>query len=166
MTEPIRYRRATIDDTLTICELGQILNAIHHHEHPDIFADATTAFDRDKPHWLPSLQEADRATFLAECGSTPVGFITIQVVTLTSPLLQPMVVGRIGSVAVSEHVRGRGVGGTLMTLAEQWALKQGATDIRLGVWAFNDRAIDLYRELGYAIRAFEMGKPLQLSQAD
>ncbi|MGF6838936.1 ribosomal protein S18 acetylase RimI-like enzyme [Paraburkholderia youngii] len=161
MTYPISYRRATIEDVLTICELGQILNASHHLARPDIYADATTEFGRDEQHWLASLQGEDRATFLAEFGSNAVGFITIQVVKPISPLLQPMVVGRIGSVAVLEQIRGRGVGSSLIKLAEEWARKQGATDIRLAVWEFNEQAVNLYRELGYEIRAFEMGKRIR-----
>ncbi|TDY25437.1 ribosomal protein S18 acetylase RimI-like enzyme [Paraburkholderia sp. BL6665CI2N2] len=161
MTLPISYRRATIEDVLTICELGQILNAGHHLARPDIYADATTEFGRDKPHWLSSLQGEDRATFLAELGSKAVGFITIQVVKPISPLLQPIVAGRIGSVAVSEQIRGRGVGSSLIKLAEEWARNQGATDIRLAVWEFNEQAVNLYQELGYEIRAFEMGKRIR-----
>ncbi|MFM0491050.1 GNAT family N-acetyltransferase [Paraburkholderia graminis] len=88
------------------------------------------------------------------------GFITVQVIQPVSSLLQPLTVGRIGSVAVSERLRGRGVGKTLMQLAEQWARENGANDMRLTVWAFNEKAVDVYRELGYEIRAFEMGKQL------
>ncbi|MGF6916638.1 GNAT family N-acetyltransferase [Paraburkholderia sp. 40] len=161
MTDSISYRRATIDDILKICELGQILNAIHHLARPDIYADATTEMDRDKLHWLSSLQEEDRATFLAELGSKAVGFVTVQVMQPISSLLQPMVVGRIGSIAVSERLWGRGIGSTLMKLAEEWVRKHGATDVRLAVWAFNEKAVDLYQELGYEIRAFEMGKRIQ-----
>ncbi|HYS65198.1 MAG TPA: GNAT family N-acetyltransferase, partial [Paraburkholderia sp.] len=65
MTEPISYRRATIDDILTVCELGQILNSVHHQARPDIYADATTEFARDKPHWLSTVQGDNRAMFLA-----------------------------------------------------------------------------------------------------
>ncbi len=101
--------------------------------------------------------------FLAEHGSTAVGFITVQVMQPTSPLLQPLTVGRIGSVAVLERLRGRGVGSTLMKLAEEWARKNGANDMRLTVWAFNEQAVDLYQELGYELRAFEMGKQLPIA---
>jgi ribosomal protein S18 acetylase RimI-like enzyme len=160
MTEPIKYRRATGDDILTICELGQTLNAVHHAAHPDFFAPATTEFARDKGHWLPGLQEEGRAAFLAEQGSVAVGFITVQVSRPNSPLLRSVTVGRIGSIGVVERLQRRGVGRMLMSLAEDWARKNGATDVRLNVWAFNERAVDLYRELGYEIRAFEMGKPL------
>jgi ribosomal protein S18 acetylase RimI-like enzyme len=160
MTEPISYRRANVDDVLTVCELGQTLNAVHHQARPDIYVDATTDVARDKPHWLSSLQGEDRAGFLAEEGSTAVGFITVQVVQPVSPLLQRVAVGRIGSVAVLEHFRGRGIGRMLMKLAEEWARQNGAKDMRLTVWAFNEQAAGLYKELGYELRAFEMGKQL------
>jgi ribosomal protein S18 acetylase RimI-like enzyme len=160
MTDPIKYRRATAEDILTICELGQILNAVHHEARPDIYSAATTDVARDKAHWLPSLQEEDRATFLAEEGETAVGFVTAQIARPTSSLLQPLVVGRIGSIGVIERMRGRGVGRSLMNLAQEWARENGAADMRLTVWQFNRSAVDLYEELGYEIRAFEMGKPL------
>lgn len=47
-----------------------------------------------------------------------------------------------------------------MALAERWAIRQGARDLRLTVWAFNEPAQRLYEELGYEKRAFEMGKRL------
>ncbi|MCC8404516.1 GNAT family N-acetyltransferase [Paraburkholderia sp. MMS20-SJTN17] len=163
MTEQLSYRRASIDDILIVCELGQILNAVHHRARPDIYANATAEFARDKPHWLSSLQGEDRAMFLAEHDGTAVGFITVQVIQPISPLLQPSMVGRIGSIAVLERLRGRGVGSTLIKLAEEWARKNGANDMRLTVWAFNEQAVDLYQELGYELRAFEMGKQLPLA---
>ncbi|WP_243672420.1 GNAT family N-acetyltransferase [Paraburkholderia kirstenboschensis] len=50
-----------------------------------------------------------------------------------------------------------------MKLAEQWARENGANDVRLTVWAFNEQAVGLYRELGYELRAFEMGKQLPIA---
>ena len=160
MTEPITYRRATSNDVLALCELGQILNANHHAAHPTFFAPSTTDVVRDESHWLPNLVAEDRATFIAEQGCTPAGFITVQVTPSTSPLLQPVTIGRIGSVCVIERLRGQGVGRALMSLAEKWAQENGAMDLRLNVWAFNKHAALVYQELGYQIRAFEMGKPL------
>jgi ribosomal protein S18 acetylase RimI-like enzyme len=164
MIEPISYRRATIDDILTVCELGQILNTLHHQARPDIYASATAEFARDKPHWLSSLQGEDRAMFLAEHGVVAVGFVTVQLMQPISPLLQPLIVGRIGSIAVSERLRGRGVATALMKLAEEWARTNGAHDMRLSVRAFNQQAIDLYNDLGYELRAFEMGKQFPVAE--
>jgi ribosomal protein S18 acetylase RimI-like enzyme len=152
------YRRATVGDILAVCELGQILNRVHHLARPDIYTDATLEFARDEALWLPCLQAKNQATFLAERRSTAVGFVTVQVAQPTSALMQPLTFGRIGSVGVIEELRGLGAGRALMRLAESWAYEQGAADMRLAVWTFNESAIRLYEELGYEVRAFEMGK--------
>lgn len=52
MDTAITYRTATVEDALTICELGQLLNAIHHAARPDIYTAATQDFSRDLPHWM------------------------------------------------------------------------------------------------------------------
>jgi ribosomal protein S18 acetylase RimI-like enzyme len=52
-----------------------------------------------------------------------------------------------------------------MAQAQAWALDQGAADLRLTVWGFNAPAQRLYEELGFEMRAFEMGKRLTDVQA-
>ena len=64
------------------------------------------------------------------------------------------------AICVAGAVRGQGIGRTLMREAEAWARDQGATDLRLNVWAFNEGAVRLYRELGYEVRLLTLGKPL------
>jgi ribosomal protein S18 acetylase RimI-like enzyme len=160
MPQGLTYRQATQADLLTLCELGQSLNSLHHQARPDIYSDATKQVERDQPHWLPSLTTPTHAAFLAESHGLGVGFITAQVGEPSSPLMQPLRSCRIGSVCVLETMRGQGIGRALMALAQRWAMEQGATDIRLTVWAFNEPALRLYEEIGYEIRAFEMGKRL------
>ncbi|MFJ2365807.1 GNAT family N-acetyltransferase [Pseudomonas sp. NPDC087697] len=155
------YRRATVADLPGICELGQQLNSLHHRERPDIYAPETHLFMRDQAHWRPYLDGENQITFLAEQAGVAIGFITLQVTLFNSPLLQPQRVSRVGSVCVDEAFRGRGVGRKLMEMAQDWAIEQGASDLRLTVWAFNKPALRLYEELGYEVRAFEMGKRLE-----
>lgn len=59
---------------------------------------------------------------------------------------------RLYSIAVSNKARGRGVGARLITLAEEQALERGAMVMRLEVRIDNERAIKLYKQLGF--RAF------------
>ena len=47
-----------------------------------------------------------------------------------------------------------------MQLAEEWAAGRGAIDVRLNVWAFNQSALALYKELGYEVRSLFLGKAL------
>ncbi|KAA0985461.1 GNAT family N-acetyltransferase [Pseudomonas sp. ANT_J28] len=161
MTSPLLYRRATPDDLLAICELAQQLNSLHHQERPDIYAPATENFARDSTHWQPYIDGENQVTFLAEQAGRTIGFITVQVTQFTSPLMQPQRVGRVGSVCVDESIRGQGIGRALMQCAQTWAIEQNAVDLRLTVWAFNAPALRLYEELGYEVRAFEMGIRLE-----
>jgi ribosomal protein S18 acetylase RimI-like enzyme len=98
--------------------------------------------------------------FVAESSSQLVGFVTVGIATESHSLMQPMRYARVGSVCVLESERGKGVGRGLMSQAESWALEQGSADIRLNVWAFNEAALGLYKELGYEVRSLSLGKVL------
>ena len=89
-----------------------------------------------------------------------IGFISVVLVSEANSLMQAKAFGRIGSVSVTAEYRGKGVGRALVALAEAWATSRGAADMRLQVWAFNERAIALYEELGYSVRSHVLGKQL------
>ncbi|GAA1287336.1 GNAT family N-acetyltransferase [Streptomyces javensis] len=54
------------------------------------------------------------------------------------------------SVWVSPEARGQGVGGRLIAAVENWALRRGATALRLAVLPGNAPAIALYERHGFA----------------
>jgi ribosomal protein S18 acetylase RimI-like enzyme len=66
----------------------------------------------------------------------------------------------IWDVFVAEEHRGRGIGRKAMQLAEQEARRQGLSRIELNVFGGNQVARSLYRSLGYAEVAIQMGKDL------
>jgi GNAT superfamily N-acetyltransferase len=160
MDEVISYREATVEDVATICELGQLLNAIHHAERPDIYAAETRDYTRDTPHWMSFLNNPEQVIFLACLGGQPAGFVSAGIFSAGGPLLQPMAFARIGSVCVAQVYWGKGLGRGLIERVRGWALERGARDIRLTVWGFNTHARRLYEELGFETRAFEMGMQL------
>jgi ribosomal protein S18 acetylase RimI-like enzyme len=160
MDNTIRYREATPDDVAAICELGQLLNAIHHAERPDIYAAETTDYTRDAPHWQGFLSNPQQVIYLALIDGQPAGFVSAGMFTASGPLLHPMTFARVGSVCVAERFWGKGLGRGLMERVRVWAVERGAKDVRLSVWAFNDRARRLYEELGFETRALEMGMRL------
>ena len=55
-------------------------------------------------------------------------------------------------IAVSEDVRGQGIGSHLLTRLEERAIQSGATKISLQVINTNPRAEDLYKRLGFVSR--------------
>lgn len=60
-------------------------------------------------------------------------------------------------ITVRSDARGIGVGRALMRALEEWAREYGVDRITLGVFAGNDRAIGLYRALGYAEEGVDRG---------
>ncbi|MGJ9418060.1 GNAT family N-acetyltransferase [Massilia sp. CMS3.1] len=153
------YRRATVEDLSSICDLGQVVNRLHHEAWPQVFASMPGQAE-EEAHWLKSLQGDAAATFLAyDDHEAIVGFVTVQILEENHCLLEPLCFARVGTLCVVNRMRGQGIGRTLMEHAEQWAIACGAKDIRLEVWKFNASAIRLYEELGYEIRSLAMSKP-------
>ena len=157
-------RRATVEDLPSICELGQVVNRLHHEALPQVFALHPDPAEHEA-HWLASLDRDDAATFLAYDDGAVVGFVTVQLLEENHCLLQPQRYARVGSVCVSEQLRGRGIGRALMEHAERWAATCGAIDIRLEVWKFNSSAVRLYQELGFETRFSAMSKPISSAHA-
>ncbi|MCU7370944.1 GNAT family N-acetyltransferase [Paucibacter sp. O1-1] len=154
-------RRAGLADLAVICELAQDLNRMHHQAWPTLFA-APTDPPVDEPHWRESIAGPGRAAFVVEAAGEMQGFVTVSVVDEAHSLLQRMRYGRVNSICIRAEAQGRGLGTRLMAVAEQWARSEGAVDMRLVVWAFNDGALRLYQELGYELRSHAMGKPLAI----
>lgn len=157
MEDAITLRQAIKEDLLTICQLGQLLNAVHHAARPDIYTDATLDHSRDLPHWKSCFENPAQVVFIAHVGAQPAGFITASLSSSAGPLMQAMNIVRIGSVCVAEPFWGNGIGRGLVQHVRDWAVKHDAQDIRLAVWTFNEHAIRLYAEIGFETRALEMG---------
>ena len=151
------YREATLADLPAICAIGEEGNVIHHRAWPHVFAPPGPP-GRDLAHWSESVGKADATTFVAIEAGHIAGFVTLAIVNQTHSLLQPLRYARVGSVGVTVALRGQGIGPKLMALAEEWARKRGASDLTLNVWAFNEHALHMYKELGYEVRAHLMGK--------
>jgi ribosomal protein S18 acetylase RimI-like enzyme len=136
------------------------INAIHHQAFPAIFA-GPGPVERDRAHWGSGIGRAGYACYVAEEAGTVVGFVAAAVINETHSLLQPARIVRIGSVGVAAHMRGQGIGSALMRHAEIWASQVGASELRLNVWAFNEPALSMYRELGYELHSYNFAKVLR-----
>ena len=156
----VHYREATESDLAAICALGMQVNTLHHEAFPRHFAPPADPM-RDSAHWATSLAQPMATIFVAELQPGQLaGFITVAVQDEAHSLLQPMRIGRIGTVGVTSEWRGHGIGRALMQRAQDWVQARGATELRLHVWAFNEAARRLYDELGYELRMLTLAKPL------
>jgi ribosomal protein S18 acetylase RimI-like enzyme len=152
-------RTATLADLPAVSELAEDLAALHHEAWPSLFAPASGS-SRDDWHWRESVTGDDRVAFVVELEGRVAGFVTLAAVTETHSLFQPIKFARVNSVCVAAWARGNGIGRALMQRAEAWASEQGAVDVRLVVWAFNQPALRMYEELGYELRSHTLGKIL------
>ncbi len=151
------FRAASSADLPGICALGEEVNLLHHGAFPHIFAGPGPA-ERDRLHWAQFLDSDGARTFVAEEDGQIVGFVAVAMATETHSFAQPLSYGRVGAVAVTDRRRGHGIGPELMKLAQAWVLNRGGYEVRLNVWAFNEHALHIYRELGYEVRSLNLAK--------
>jgi ribosomal protein S18 acetylase RimI-like enzyme len=92
----------------------------------------------------------DAQSFIAEEGGKIVGYIWVRM-HRTPPihLMVPRQFAEIDTLVVAETHRRAGVGRALVTRAQDWAIEQGADEIRLVVYEFNQDAIRFYERLGF-----------------
>lgn len=57
--------------------------------------------------------------------------------------------GYLQSLVVTARLRGRGIGRQLLTAAEAWSRDQGARELRLDCWEFEQGPLGFYTEAGY-----------------
>lgn len=104
---------------------------------------------------------SDSAVFVAEEGGAIVGFVLLQEKEpMPFDFKVPRRYALLLDIHVSEHTRGKGVGGALMRAAEDWARERGLDYIELGVLSGNARAIAVYEKNGYADIMHHMRKIL------
>lgn len=68
--------------------------------------------------------------------------------------------GRITEFVVTKKVRSKGIGKKLFTEMEEYLKSLGCVDILIGVFRYNDKAIDFYKHNGYHTRMIDMIKKM------
>jgi GNAT superfamily N-acetyltransferase len=99
------------------------------------------------------LDTAGHDIFVATVGGEEVGNLWL----FTNPVTRVRE-SFIYNIEVDETHRGKGLGRALLTAAEQWCITHGVTALRLNVFSFNTRAINLYESAGFAPTNMNMMK--------
>jgi aminoglycoside 6'-N-acetyltransferase I len=84
-------------------------------------------------------------------GSKLIGFVEVGRRSHADGCDESHPVGFIEGWFVVENWRGRGVGGTLVAAAEDWARKQGCAEIASDTWIDNKVSQRAHEALGYAV---------------
>jgi len=99
------------------------------------------------------LAEFPETFLLAELGGSVVGYIMCRVEYGFSQVKRLGLArkGHVVSIAVLEEHRGKGLGTTLLNLAQEELRKKGCSECYLEVRVSNEGATELYKRLGYKV---------------
>lgn len=133
---------------------------------PHIFHRPDDSFYPESKH-ADYIAADDKAVFVAERDGRVVGAVCIRIEHMPrSAALQAREYAYLERVAVADESRRQGVGQALIERAHQWARDRGVDMVELHVKGFNEKAIGLYRKLGYEPKRLEMWRPLNNLSVD
>jgi ribosomal protein S18 acetylase RimI-like enzyme len=143
-------RRARNDDWDGVRALWREVDDLHARLAPAYFRSTSRA----PREWTDLVAAPEAAIFVDEDGQsqggTLIGFVSARIFeTPPDPAMVPLRRGHVEMLVVARAHRRRGVGGRLMRQISDWALRQGAAELVLTVWAGNKAAEAFYEHLGY-----------------
>jgi ribosomal protein S18 acetylase RimI-like enzyme len=154
-------REALPSDYRELCALIHEVDALHRAHLPQIFQKPAGPV-REETYILQLIDDPAAGLFVAQAGDQLAGLVTV--IVRESPEI-PLFVRRryavVDSLVVGAAFRRAGIGRALMARAERWAAAQGAGNVELGVWEFNQEAVAFYRALGYETAMRRMSKALR-----
>lgn len=143
----MNIRKAVEQDIDAILELNRQIGLIHFEQAPEVFCPPSP---QEREFLLAAIGCEERLFCVAVDNERVLGFLTARVeINEAVPFLSKLPICRIGSVVVDEDHRSRGIGKALMAHCDGWAKAHDASQIRLEVMSFNDRARSLYESLGF-----------------
>jgi len=148
-----RIRLAESTDYHAACRLYAEADALHAHERPDRFR-PTDRPARSQRLFDAHLADPDQALFVAEVDGDVVGLVRVQALERLEvpdvPALAPRRYAMVQELVVAQTHQRRGIATLLMREAHRWARDCGLTQVELSVYDFNQPALRLYQNLGYA----------------
>ncbi|WP_368206322.1 N-acetyltransferase family protein [Aeromonas sp. s5] len=143
----LEIRKAREQDIDAILELNRQIGEIHFAQAPQVFCPPSP---EERAFLLAAIAAEGRLFCVAEQEGTVAGFLTARIdINETIPFLSKEPICRIGTLVVDEGHRSRGIGKALIAHCDEWGKAQGASQLRLEVMAFNERAKALYERLGF-----------------
>ncbi|WP_421181771.1 GNAT family N-acetyltransferase [Aeromonas dhakensis] len=152
----LEIRKAREQDIDAILELNRQIGEIHFAQAPQVFCPPSP---EERAFLLAAIAAEGRLFCVAEQDGAVAGFLTARIdINETIPFLSKEPICRIGTLVVDEGQRSRGIGKALIAHCDEWGKAQGASQLRLEVMAFNERAKALYERLGFKILSQTMAR--------
>ncbi|WP_336290411.1 GNAT family N-acetyltransferase [Aeromonas dhakensis] len=152
----LEIRKAREQDIDAILELNRQIGEIHFAQAPQVFCPPSP---EERAFLLAAIAAEGRLFCVAEQEGSVAGFLTARIdINETIPFLSKDPICRIGTLVVDEGQRSRGIGKALIAHCDEWGKAQGASQLRLEVMAFNERAKALYERLGFKMLSQTMAR--------
>lgn len=149
-------RKATEQDIDAILALNRQIGQLHFEQVPEVFCPPSL---EDRAFLLGAIADEARLFCVAVVAGEVAGFLTARIdLNESVPFLSKLPVCRITTVVVDEWQRSRGIGRALIAHGDQWGKARGASQLRLEVMAFNERARALYERLGFKAQSQTMAR--------
>ena len=154
-------REANPEDYEGLCEVFAEVDSLHREALPQVFREPDGPA-RTKEYISGIIADENAALFVAQSDNQIIGLVHILLREAPDiPIMVPRRYAVIDSLAVKEGSRRSGIGRALMERAHQWARDQGAIQVELNVWEFNEGAIAFYEKLGYSTASRKMCRSLE-----
>jgi GNAT superfamily N-acetyltransferase len=147
----VNIRPAVPGDERALAILNGISQRLHVASRPDFFKPAQ--LDEVTAWFRTLLDRPAVGIWLAEDEGTPVGYVLAFVhERAANPFCPSRRWCEIDQIAVRPDHQRHGVGRALIERALAWARAEGAGDIELSTWAFNEGAQRMFRGLGFVTK--------------
>lgn len=161
----ISIRAAESRDYDDLCALCEQVDALHRENLPYRYQKPQGPV-RDKDYILALIADGEVGFFVAKAVGVIIGFVNAAI--CDSPPISILVPRRyavVDNLVVDPRFQRAGVGRALMAQVHRWAEVQGATEVELTVYDFNETALGFYERLGYRALSSRMYRRLGDSQA-
>ena len=156
----VSIRKARAEDFQAVRKLLEEVDVLHSEHLPHIFRRANEPV-RTWDYYWGLLEDENFAVFVAEVGGKLVG--CVQALVREAPAMALYVPRRyavVDSLVVQQAAQEHGVGRKLMETVDAWARTEGASEVELNVYEFNQKAIGFYEKLGYGTVSRRMSRRL------
>ncbi len=152
----IVLRRASMRDLPAVRGMQKELFLHHKRLEPRLFRDDPPSFSEE--YFASLLENPDSLVLTAADGNgRAAGYLTAVVRRVREhPVLSDRDIFHVEDLFVGEAFRGKGVGKALMEEAVRDAKARGCTLFDLGVYAFNQDAVDFYEAFGMKKQQYRM----------
>ena len=154
-------RAATLEDYDDLCALCAQVDALHRDNLPRRYQKPRGPA-REKDDVLGLIADKEVGLFVAEAAGVVVGFVNVSVCESPPiPIFVPRRYAVVANLVVDPRFQRAGIGRALMEHVHRWAAVQGASEVELTVYSFNETALTFYEGLGYTHVSSRMCRPLE-----